>query len=202
MTWIPFAAAAVDLANGKTLKYTLGSISLQMDGLGLLLAAVALGLGTCVVLYSGPYLSRENGQEKFYAMLVLMISMIIGLGCATDLFNLWIWFEAMAITSYLLVAFYRERAGIPGSGYQVPGSERSRFGPDRGRHRPGLGGHRFPGAGSHPGYNRLIHRCSLRQAHCSSSGLASKLLWCLCTPGFRMRTRRPPAGSAPCFRAW
>ncbi len=109
MTWIPFAAAAVDLANGKTLKYTLGSISLQMDGLGLLLAAVALGLGTCVVLYSGPYLSRENGQEKFYAMLVLMISMIIGLGCATDLFNLWIWFEAMAITSYLLVAFYRER---------------------------------------------------------------------------------------------
>ena len=80
-----------------------------MDGLSLLLAAVALGLGTLVVLYSGPYLSREAGQEKFYAMLVLMISMIIGLGCATDLFNLWIWFEAMAVTSYLLVAFYRER---------------------------------------------------------------------------------------------
>jgi len=56
-----------------------------------------------VVLYSGPYLSRETGQEKFYAMLVLMISMIIGLGSATDLFNLWIWFEAMAVTSYLLV---------------------------------------------------------------------------------------------------
>jgi proton-translocating NADH-quinone oxidoreductase chain N len=109
IAWIPFVAAALELANGKTLKYTLGSISLQMDALGLLLAAVALGLGTFVVLYSGPYLSRETGQEKFYAMLVLMISMIIGLGCATDLFNLWIWFEAMAITSYLLVAFYRER---------------------------------------------------------------------------------------------
>ena len=109
LTWVPFVGAAVDLANGKALKYTLGSISLQMDGLGLLLATVALGLGTFVVLYSGPYLSREAGQEKFYAMLVLMISMIIGLGCATDLFNLWIWFEAMAVTSYLLVAFYRER---------------------------------------------------------------------------------------------
>ena len=109
LTWIPFVGAAIDLANGQALKYTLGSVSLQMDGLGLLLAAVALGLGTFVVLYSGPYLSRETGQEKFYAMLVLMISMIIGLGCATDLFNLWIWFEAMAVTSYLLVAFYRER---------------------------------------------------------------------------------------------
>ena len=34
---------------------------------------------------------------------------MIGLGCANDLFNLWVWFEAMAITSYLLVAFYREQ---------------------------------------------------------------------------------------------
>ena len=109
-TWIPFINAASALAKGNNLKYSFGSISLQMDGLGLLLAAVALGLGTFVVLYSGPYLSRETGQEKFYAMLVLMISMIIGMGSATDLFNLWIWFEAMAVTSYLLVAFYRERA--------------------------------------------------------------------------------------------
>jgi proton-translocating NADH-quinone oxidoreductase chain N len=109
LSWIPFIFATIDLANGKDLIYTLGSVSLQMDGLSLLLAAVSLGLGTFVVLYSGPYLSRESGQEKFYAMLVLMISMIIGLGCATDLFNLWIWFEAMAVTSYLLVSFYRER---------------------------------------------------------------------------------------------
>src|SRR5690606_17823235 len=29
--------------------------------------------------------------------------------CARDLFNLWLWFEAMAVTSYLLVAFYREQ---------------------------------------------------------------------------------------------
>ena len=57
-------------------------------------SAVVLGLGTLVAIYSGPYLSKETGQEKFYAMLLLMISMIIGLGCATDLFNLWIWFEA------------------------------------------------------------------------------------------------------------
>ena len=108
-SWVPFVLAARQLAAGQTLVYTLGSVSLHMDGLSLLLAAVALGLGTLVTLYSGPYLAKEEGQEKFYAMLVLMVSMITGLGCATDLFNLWIWFEAMAITSYLLVAFYREQ---------------------------------------------------------------------------------------------
>ena len=117
-SWIPFGYAATALANGRILIYTLGSVSLQMDGLSLLLAAVALGLGTLVVLYSGPYLSRETSQEKFYAMLVLMISMIIGLGCATDLFNLWIWFEAMAVTSYLLVAFYRDRPASLEAGFK------------------------------------------------------------------------------------
>ncbi|MGB8211957.1 MAG: proton-conducting transporter membrane subunit [Anaerolineales bacterium] len=117
-TWVPFVLAARSLAAGQLLRYTLGTVSLQMDGLSLLLAAVALGLGTLVVLYSGPYLAKEQGQEKFYALLVLMISMIAGLGCATDLFNLWIWFEAMAITSYLLVAFYRNQSASLEAGFK------------------------------------------------------------------------------------
>jgi proton-translocating NADH-quinone oxidoreductase chain N len=117
-SWIPFYLTATQLAHGANLEYTLGSITLKMDGLGLLISAVALGLGTAVALYSGPYLSKETGQEKFYAMLLLMISMIIGLGCATDLFNLWIWFEAMAVTSYLLVAFYRDQPAALEAGFK------------------------------------------------------------------------------------
>jgi proton-translocating NADH-quinone oxidoreductase chain N len=117
-SWIPFYLTATQLAHGADLEYTVGSITLKMDGLGLLISAVALGLGTAVALYSGPYLSKETGQEKFYAMLLLMISMIIGLGCATDLFNLWIWFEAMAVTSYLLVAFYRDRPAALEAGFK------------------------------------------------------------------------------------
>jgi formate hydrogenlyase subunit 3/multisubunit Na+/H+ antiporter MnhD subunit len=50
------------------------------------------------------------GEEKYYAMLLAMMGVMIGLGCAGDLFNLWVWFEAMAVSSYLLVAFYREQS--------------------------------------------------------------------------------------------
>ena len=117
-SWIPFYFIATQLARGASLEYTIGSITLRMDGLGLLISTVALGLGTAVALYSGPYLSKETGQEKFYAMLLLMISMIIGLGCATDRFNLWIWFEAMAVTSYLLVAFYRDQPAALEAGFK------------------------------------------------------------------------------------
>ncbi len=116
--WVPFAIAASQLMSGASLEYQYGSVSLRMDPLSLLLAALALGLGTLVVLYSGPYLSKEEGQEKFYAMLLLMIAMIIGLACATDLFNLWIWFEAMALTSYPLVAFYRQQPASLEAGFK------------------------------------------------------------------------------------
>lgn len=116
--WVPFALAARQVIVGNTPEFLLGSILLRMDGLGLLLSCLVLGLGTLVALYSGPYLSREAGQEKFYAMLLLMIGMIIGLASATDLFNLWIWFEAMAVTSYLLVAFYRQQPASLEAGFK------------------------------------------------------------------------------------
>src|SRR3990172_9370266 len=105
LAWIPFVLAA---RGPLPTTWTFGTISLTLDGLGLLLAAVALGLGLLVALFSGSYLKAEIGQEKFFAMLVAMVGVMIGLGVAADLFNLWIWFEAMAVCSYLLVAFHRD----------------------------------------------------------------------------------------------
>lgn len=109
-TWIPFLFALSELhANGPQ-TVTSGTVALRMDDLGLLLAALSLGLGTLVTLYSGPYMEHESGQEKYYASLVAMVGVMMGLGCAGDLFNLWVWFEGMAIASFLLVAFYHEQA--------------------------------------------------------------------------------------------
>jgi proton-translocating NADH-quinone oxidoreductase chain N len=108
-TWVPFILAANTFSISGTLVLTVGVMSLELDGLALLLAALSLGLGTLVALYSAEYMSADASQEKFYAMLVLLVAIMIGLGCATDLFNLWLWFEAMAVSSYLLVAFYRNQ---------------------------------------------------------------------------------------------
>lgn len=109
VTWMPFAQSVREVNAIDRMGYSLGSVNLCFDGISLLLSAVALGLGTMVVLFSGPYLATQVGQEKYYAMLVAMIGVMVGLGCACDLFNLWVWFEAMAISSYLLVAFYRDQ---------------------------------------------------------------------------------------------
>jgi proton-translocating NADH-quinone oxidoreductase chain N len=106
-----FFQATHELALNGPVTFTVGMISLRADGLTLLMAGIILALTTAVVLFSGPYMAGEVGEEKFYAMLMVMVGAMIGLTSAGDLFNLWLWFETMAVSSYLLVAFYRDRPG-------------------------------------------------------------------------------------------
>ena len=108
--WLPFVLAAREFLSGRTQAYQVLSIWLRVDGLSLLMAGTILLLGTLVILFSGSYMAGEVGEEKYYAMLLAMMGLMIGLVTASDLFNLWVWFEGMAISSYLLVAFYRGAA--------------------------------------------------------------------------------------------
>ncbi len=108
-TWVPYIAAVRTFLSGERLEFAVESIWLRADAISLLLALMVLSLGTLVVIFSWSYMADEVGEEKFYAMLLAMMGLMIGLGCASDLFNLWVWFEGMAVSSYLLVAFYREQ---------------------------------------------------------------------------------------------
>ncbi|MBZ0281603.1 MAG: hypothetical protein K8L97_12760 [Anaerolineae bacterium] len=107
--WVFFAQAARTFSLNGVSETIVGTIALRVDGISLLLTAVVLTLGTLVMIYSSSYVAGENGEEKYYALLIAMIGAMIGLSCAADLFNLWIWFEMMAVSSYLLVAFYRHQ---------------------------------------------------------------------------------------------
>lgn len=108
--WVPFVRTLIAFSAGEAQEFMFESILLRVDGISLLVAGTVLTLGTLVILFSGPYMAGEVGEEKYYAMLLAMIGVMIGLACAGDLFNLWVWFEAMAVSSYLLVSFYREQA--------------------------------------------------------------------------------------------
>jgi proton-translocating NADH-quinone oxidoreductase chain N len=111
VTWIPLVIAGQIVLTSGQLRGFVGGVPVNIDGISLLLAGTALTLGSLVLLFSIPYMSGEAGEEKYYALLPLLVGTIIGLGCANDLFNLWVWFEAMAVSSYLLVAFYTHERG-------------------------------------------------------------------------------------------
>ena len=107
--WLPFLVKLARYLAGGAEEWSIGTLGLKADGMSFLMTGTVLALGTLVILFSGPYMAGEVGEEKYYAMLLAMMGLMIGLVCATDLFNLWVWFEGMAISSYLLVAFYREQ---------------------------------------------------------------------------------------------
>lgn len=112
VAWFAFGRVLTDFYSSSNVElmsrstWALGAITMRFDGLSLLLSGLVLTLTTVILLYSGPYIGQSEGGEKHYALLLLLCGVIIGLSSAGDLFNLWMWFEAMAITSYPLVAFY------------------------------------------------------------------------------------------------
>jgi proton-translocating NADH-quinone oxidoreductase chain N len=106
--WIPFIQTVPTLGESGAESYRLGAITLQWDGLAQLMAALVLGLSALAAIFSTADIAGEAGEEKYFALLLTMVGVLIGLACSTDLFNLWVWFEALAVSTYFLVAFHRE----------------------------------------------------------------------------------------------
>ena len=108
LAWIPLILTWQSFNQTGPILIKSNAIDLKFDGLSLLVSIVILSLGTLAVLSSHELMRDDVGEEKYYAMLVAMVGVMIGLGIAADMFNLWMWFEAMAVSSYLLVVFYRK----------------------------------------------------------------------------------------------
>ena len=90
-------------------------LSFAIDGLGVLYALLATGIGLAVFVYSSRYLPRHlqhQGRPRsdewgFYAFLVLFMASMVGLVTAQDLIVLFVFWDLTAIASYYLIAYDR-----------------------------------------------------------------------------------------------
>jgi multicomponent Na+:H+ antiporter subunit D len=98
---------------GEVLVYKLGGwtppwgINLAIDGLNLLVALIIAGVVSSVAVYSVVSMERDSGLEKYYSLLMLVTAGSMGVALTGDIFNLYVFFEIMSISSYALVAFRR-----------------------------------------------------------------------------------------------
>ena len=101
-----------------------GGAFLRADPGALVVAGVALGLGLLVALYSGRYLALDQRYETYYPLLLLLVTGLVGMVLAADLFNLYMFCELMSAAAYVLVAFRRhtDTAIEAGFKYLVMGS--------------------------------------------------------------------------------
>ena len=88
-------------------KASLVSTSIIIDVPGSLMSLLALALGLFVTIYSIRFMERDSGTPLYYSLILAMITGIVGTSYSGDLFTLFIFWELMCITSYVLVGFRR-----------------------------------------------------------------------------------------------
>lgn len=83
------------------------SAYIRVDMLGVVMAVVFVGVGMAAAFYSIFYMEKEPGSPIFFTLLLAMVSGMVGVVFAGDLFTLFVFWELMCISSYVLVAFRR-----------------------------------------------------------------------------------------------
>jgi len=103
-------------------------IQLSMDRLSAALALLISVSGLLVIIYNQSYLKSEEAQSKHYAVLLLLMAASFGILLTRDLFNLFVFYEILCISSYILVASEETKASFEASlKYLLLGSVGSLF---------------------------------------------------------------------------
>jgi multicomponent Na+:H+ antiporter subunit D len=91
--------------------YTMGKwppplgIVMAFDSLSAVMVLTIAIVVFAVSLFSLRYISHYTGQWKFYTLLMLITTGMMGISITGDLFNMFVFLEIAAISSYALVAF-------------------------------------------------------------------------------------------------
>jgi proton-translocating NADH-quinone oxidoreductase chain N len=84
--------------------------TLRVDALSIFLATIFLGLGLAATIYSIVYLENNSRTPFYYTLLLTLLCGMFGIVFAGDLLILFVFWELMSVSSYALVAFFREEA--------------------------------------------------------------------------------------------
>lgn len=103
------------------------AINLVAGPVGALLSAFIGLIGFLVTIYSLDYI-REGAEEKYYSLLLLFLTGATGIVLTGDIFNLFVFFEILCISSYSLVAYLGDKSGVEASvKYLIQGTVGSSF---------------------------------------------------------------------------
>ena len=90
-------------------------ITLVADHLGAAMVAVTAVVGVATVLFSFADLGTKGLAEGFHPSLHALLAGVCGAFLAGDIFNLYVWFEVMLISSFALLALGGTRAQLDGA---------------------------------------------------------------------------------------
>jgi NADH-quinone oxidoreductase subunit L len=84
-------------------------LGILLDPLSVMMLVVITTVSLMVHVYSLGYMKGERGFARYYAFLSLFTFSMLGLVAATNIFQMYIFWELVGLSSYLLIGFYYER---------------------------------------------------------------------------------------------
>lgn len=84
--------------------------SFYLDSLSLLFLLLITGIGVLVLIYAGSYFGNHPHSGRFYTLILLFMTAMVGLVVSGNLILLFVFWEITSITSYLLIGFSHEKA--------------------------------------------------------------------------------------------
>ena len=98
LTWLDFGTI-----NGVQLLFTLG---FRLTPISVMMLIVISTVSLMVHIYSFGYMHGEKGFQRYYAFLSLFTMSMLGLVVATNIFQMYLFWELVGVSSYLLIGFY------------------------------------------------------------------------------------------------
>ncbi len=80
-----------------------------LDPISVMMLVVISTVSFMVHIYSIGYMKGEKGFERFFAFLSLFSFSMLGLVLATNIFQMYIFWELVGVSSYLLIGFYYQK---------------------------------------------------------------------------------------------
>ncbi len=80
-----------------------------LDPISVMMLVVITTVSLMVHIYSIGYMKGEKGFQRFFAFLSLFTFSMLGLVIATNIFQMYIFWELVGVSSFLLIGFYYEK---------------------------------------------------------------------------------------------
>jgi len=90
----------------------------EVDMLSVYMAFSIAFLGVLVSIYSISYMEQEDRLTEFYTLIIFMMAGMFGIVMSGDLFTLFIFWELMGLSSYVLVSFLKHNWGPVEAGFK------------------------------------------------------------------------------------
>ena len=106
ITWINFDVLKIDFG-------------FLINPLAIMMMLVVTGVGSAIFIYSRGYMSADPSLPRFFAYLSLFVFSMIGIVLSNNFLQLFIFWELVGLSSYLLIAFWYQKPSAADAGVKA-----------------------------------------------------------------------------------